>query len=339
MFGNHLSNSNGMVRIWFSCHSLVWPWWVCLWSLSDISDKRKCRQLHQGISMLTDGSAPDNRCPLSCAHPDATFSLSGRTTFMSQCTELQVWSFCGSAVICQRWVTHIAPVQIVVKSTTELKTQTNGVGWHLFSNNNYMMDVEWMATPTSRKGTERRSPAKLPQVKKQYSNTMRPPSAWRKLLLCRALHAWRKFWLHVFGQQYCSLSSAALFPPFLCNTMCENSEEWSRSEEEQNPNMWNWVLSLITDYFTGPWIQNCFGDEELARTSLTCRYAVDWLRAELYALWLSPLLIGWCRLLGLCGEHVLALSEYGAIGLWRHMNVLASGNFDFRETVCVSTGQ
>ena len=78
-------------------------------------------------------------------------------------------------------------------------------------------------------------------------------------------------------QQHCSL--------FLrCITMCENNVELSGFEDEQNRNMWYGVLSLITDYSTGPWIQLCPGDEELARTALTCRYAVDCLCAELYAL-------------------------------------------------------
>ena len=86
------------------------------------------------------------------------------------------------------------------------------------------------------------------------------------------------------------LSSAVLFSHqqhcsrLLCITMCENNEELSGSEDEQNRNMWNGVLSLVTDCFTGPWIQLCLGDEVLARTVLTCRYAVDCLYAELYAL-------------------------------------------------------
>ena len=87
-----------------------------------------------------------------------------------------------------------------------------------------------------------------------------------------------------------SLISSIVLSPLFCLTMCENNEEMSESEDEQNRNMWNGVLSLITDYFTGPWIQLCRADEELARTALTCRYAVDCLCAELFALRDSPLI-------------------------------------------------
>ena len=101
---------------------------------------------------------------------------------------------------------------------------------------------------------------------------------------------------------------------------------------------WSFLFSNMIQQIK-PWIQIYFGAKELVRTALTCRFAVDCLCAALYALWQSPLLFGWCCLLGLCGEHVLAFSEWRAEGLWGPMNVLASANFDFRASEGVLRGQ
>ena len=77
-------------------------------------------------------------------------------------------------------------------------------------------------------------------------------------------------------QQHCSLH-------LLCLTMCENNEEMSGSEDEQNRNMWNGVLSLLTDFFTGPWVQICLRDEEFGPRAADMQwvvYAVNFMRYE-----------------------------------------------------------
>ena len=45
--------------------------------------------------------------------------------------------------------------------------------------------------------------------------------------------------------------------------------------EEQNHNMWNEGLSLITGINTGPLIQSCLSDEELGRVAISSHFAVD----------------------------------------------------------------
>ena len=130
--------------------------------------------------LRSDGGFPTwSPSSILCAMPlvvdvtslDATFSKSGRATLMSQNTELQrnyELNAPPSKEVSITWtcLLHIALVRIVFKSSqnfsAKLRTHTNGVGRHLFSNNNFIMDVEWMATPTSRKGTEGRSPARAP---------------------------------------------------------------------------------------------------------------------------------------------------------------------------------
>ena len=53
------------------------------------------------------------------------------------------------------------------------------------------------------------------------------------------------------------------------DTMCKHHEEMVASDDEQDGNMWNDALSLITDYYIRPWIQDFPGDEELARIAMS----------------------------------------------------------------------
>ena len=59
-----------------------------------------------------------------------------------------------------------------------------------------------------------------------------------------------------FSQQLHRLPALCLLNPHCCcllgGTMCKNNEETVVSDKEQDSNMWNGVLSLITDYHTEP---------------------------------------------------------------------------------------
>ena len=57
--------------------------------------------------------------------------------------------------------------------------------------------------------------------------------------------------------------------------------EITETSEEQDHNMWNEGLNLITEQNTGPYIQSCLSDEELGRVAISCHFAVDCLCAEL----------------------------------------------------------
>ena len=56
--------------------------------------------------------------------------------------------------------------------------------------------------------------------------------------------------------------------------------EIPETSEEQDHNMWNEGLNLITEHSTGLHIQSCLRDEELGRVATSCHFAVDCLCAE-----------------------------------------------------------
>ena len=86
------------------------------------------------------------------------------------------------------------------------------------------------------------------------------------------------------------IRSPPLLPAVRCDqdmSDCETNSEYlsdNAGSEEPDSNMWNEALYLITGCNTGPWVQHCLEDEELARVALSCRFAVDCMCAELFAL-------------------------------------------------------
>ena len=68
--------------------------------------------------------------------------------------------------------------------------------------------------------------------------------------------------------------------------MSENSDEsLSFDFDTANHNTWYDVLSLVTHCDLEDRIQANLEDEELGRLGLSCHNALDWLCAELEALW------------------------------------------------------
>ena len=57
--------------------------------------------------------------------------------------------------------------------------------------------------------------------------------------------------------------------------------EIPETSEEQDHNMWNVGLNLITELSTGLHIQSCLREEELGRVAISCHFAVDCQCAEL----------------------------------------------------------
>ena len=65
----------------------------------------------------------------------------------------------------------------------------------------------------------------------------------------------------------------------------EEEEELSASDDDdKRHNIWNDLLTYITDHASGNRIQQSLDDEELARFGWTCRFALDCLCTEMYLL-------------------------------------------------------
>ena len=70
----------------------------------------------------------------------------------------------------------------------------------------------------------------------------------------------------------------------MCGHSLEEEEEELSAyhDDDGRHNIWNDLLTYITDHASGYRIQQSLEDEEVARVGLTCRFALDCLCTEMY---------------------------------------------------------
>ena len=70
----------------------------------------------------------------------------------------------------------------------------------------------------------------------------------------------------------------------MCGLSFEEEEEELSvyDDDEGRHNIWNDLLTYITDHASWYRIQQSLDDEEVARVGLTCRFALDCLCTEMY---------------------------------------------------------